>query len=382
MKKLIVLFLFISASLVVADEPVRIVGATTAKDGLPAVVGARNIEIFHSVAGGWTYNHHTDMAAWKGRLYVAWDSSLKDEDVGISREQYVTSEDGEKWSAPALLFPEGTSTEMRMYFFRASNGRMLAIAGLRLSADTPADVKRSGLIVREIHADHSLGEVYTLRLPTPAPDMKLLPLYSTAVDRGFVESCSELLQNKPFLEQQDYGLLLGDQKMKWHDINNWPMSEPSRADFPNRFGKGICFFHRADGAVVGVMKWGWVILSRDGGETWSQPVRPKTLITGMAKIWGQRTHSGKYVLIYNPDPVNRFPLVMVHGDDGIKFGDMRIVNGDHPKLRFPGLNKGEGAQYVRGISEWASDGSWKDSAVWVAYSQGKEDIWVSRVPVP
>ena len=73
---------------------------------------------------------------------------------------------------------------------------------------------------------------------------------------------------------------------------------------------------------------------------------------------------------------------MVHGDDGITFGDMRIVNGDRPPIRFPGLYKVEGPQYVRGISEWSTDGSRKDDAVWIAYSMNKEDIWVSRVPVP
>jgi hypothetical protein len=130
------------------------------------------------------------------------------------------------------------------------------------------------------------------------------------------------------------------------------------------------------------MKWGWVLVSRDEGETWSSPVRPSTLVTGMAKVWGQRTPSGKYVLFYNPDPEKRYPLVMVHGEDGITFGDMRIVNGDHPPLRFAGLNKLEGPQYVRGISEWSSDGTWRDDAIWIAYSLGKEDIYVSRIPVP
>ena len=33
-------------------------------------------------------------------------------------------------------------------------------------------------------------------------------------------------------------------------------------------------------------------------------------------------------------------------------------------------------------SEWANDGSRKDDALWVVYSSNKEDIWVSRIPVP
>ena len=29
---------------------------------------------------GWTYHHHPDIACWKGRLYVGWNSCQRDED--------------------------------------------------------------------------------------------------------------------------------------------------------------------------------------------------------------------------------------------------------------------------------------------------------------
>jgi hypothetical protein len=365
-----------------AAPPIVITGATRADPATPAVAGARNIEVYYARESGWTYNHHVDMACWKGRLYVAWDSCRKDEDVGVSRERYATSADGVHWSEPQMLFPEGLSTALRMYFYVAPNGRMLALAGLRSSADTPGEVRKGGLIVREIRQDHSLGEVFLLRRPSGDPPAGLPPEYSASNDHPFVEACQHLLQNRPVLEQQDYGMLLGDRRMKWHDPAAWPADEPSRADFNGRFGKAMCFFHRADGALVDVMKWGWVLVSHDEGATWSAPVRPPTLVTGMAKVWGQRTPGGRYVLVYNPDPEKRYPLVMVHGDDGVTFGDMRIVNGELPPMRFAGRYKVLGPQYPRGISEWSSDGSRKDDAVWVAYSMNKEDIYVSRIPEP
>ncbi len=384
MGKHVVALLIVAALTAVAraEDPIRVVGATRVPaDGLPRVAGVKTIEVVHA-APPWTYNHHVDLAAWKGRLYLAWDQCEKDEDVWPSREMLVSSEDGEHWSTPCELFPMGTSTALRMYFFHAPNGRMLAIAGLRTSTDTTKEAKKAGAVVREIRRDHSLGDVFTLRRPNDASGARIPPLYSTGGDPGFVEACDALLKNKPFLEQQDYGRLLAERRMKWHHLANWPADERSRDDF-DRFGKAMCFFHRADGALVGVMKWGWVIVSRDEGEAWSPPTRPPSLITGMAKVWGQRTGGGKYVLFYNPDRMKRWPLVMVSGEDGITFGDMRIVNDQHPPLRYAGLNKSEGAQYVRGISEWSSDGTWNDEdAVWIAYSVGKEDVCVSRVPVP
>ena len=39
-----------------------------------------------------------------------------------------------------------------------------------------------------------------------------------------------------------------------------------------------------------------------------------------------------------------------------------------------------GPQYVRGIIE--GNGQPPDTAMWVTYSVNKEDIWVSRVPIP
>jgi hypothetical protein len=201
-------------------------------------------------------------------------------------------------------------------------------------------------------------------------------------DPGFIEACDQLLANRPYLEQQDYGTALRERRMKWHDVANWTTVDEytrGRADF---FGKAFSFFHRKDGALVGIAKLGFVVTSTDEGETWSPPMRPRSLITGGAKVWGQRTSDGRYALVYNPHPSERFPLVVVHGDDGVTFSGMRVVFGDKPPLRHPGLNKVAGPQYVRGISEWSNDGSWKDPAMWVAYSVNKEDIWVSRIPVP
>ncbi|MFM8470654.1 MAG: six-hairpin glycosidase, partial [Limisphaerales bacterium] len=39
---------------------------------------------------------------------------------------------------------------------------------------------------------------------------------------------------------------------------------------------------------------------------------------------------------------------------------------------------------MRGLAEWADDGTFADTkqAMWLVYSVNKEDIWVSRVPLP
>ena len=343
--------------------------------GLPPVPGVKNIQIFRASRDkpeltdgkGWTYNHHIDMACWKGRLYVAWSSGEKDEDTWPWREVYSTSSDGFTWSSPTELFPQGVSNPLRMHFFLAPNGRMLAIAGLRRGEVKLTDKNRDTLVVREILPDHKLGPYFTLLNPTPAVGSEF---YTNSADKGFVEACNQLLVNRPFLEQQDYGALLGDRRMPWHESDDKSMTF-----------KAFSFFHRKDGALVGICKKGWVTVSTNDGVAWSKPVIPPSLVTGTGKVWGQRTPDGRYALVYNPDRRNRFPLVMVTSDDGVTFRDMRVVHAELPLQRYVGLNKNVGPQYVRGISEWSSDGSWKDGAVWVAYSVNKEDIWISRIPL-
>jgi hypothetical protein len=383
---------------IMTAEPIRIVGPEIARldftrtdGGLPLAPGIQTSTVFRadkehpekSDGRGWTYHHHPDIACWKGRLYVGWDSCEMDEDTWPSRELYSTSTDGQNWTPPQELFPQGASTPLRVYFFHAPNGRMLAIAGLRVSQERTPESTKGGLVVREINADHTLGPVYTLRRPPEVPPTGALPqspLFINAKDAGFVTACQQLLGNHLYLEQQDNGKLLNPaDRIKWHDYSLWTGSETERPA-EGEFGKAMCFFRRADGALVAVMKKRWVTVSHDDGKTWSQPVRPPSLITNMGKVWGQKTPGGRYILTYNPHASLRYPLVLVTSRDGITFQDMHALHGPLPEVRYTGRAKSRGASYGRGISQWASDGSRKDNAAWLVYSINKEEICVTCIP--
>jgi hypothetical protein len=370
-----------------AGEDQKALSFKTPDGGLAPVVGVETVQVFRSShdtptpvkvgEGGsaWTYNHHTDMAVWKGKFYLAWTNGQKDEDIWPSHEVYATSDDGSTWSEPKELFPQGVSTSLRMYWFKAPNGRMLVIGGLRTGTEKLEEAKKGGLVVREVLADHNLGPVYTLQ---EAPDeesrgktMKPMPAYTTAADKGFVEACGQLLANRTFLEQQDFGVLLGKDKR---------MNVYEGAD--RDFGRAFSIFERKDGALVAIGKRGFTTLSKDGGKTWEAPSKAQDLVTGNAKVWAQRTSDGRYAILYNPHTAFRLPLVIQTSDDGITFGPMRLINGESQWQRYVGVNRTPGVQYMRGVSIFANDGSRKDTDLFVAYSANKEDIWVSRVAVP
>jgi len=328
---------------------------------------------------GWTYQHHIGIGCWKGKLYSVWDMTHKDEDIPPCHVVYSTSTDGFTWSKPRDLFAYGQAYSLRFYFFHSSNGRMLAFGAGFFPTDDILEAKKEILLVREITADHRLGEVYTLIKPGPGSP----PFFERSKDKGFVEACREAVNNKPLLEQQDYGVLLGERRMKWHDAKNWPGGEIGRFRDFWVFGKSQCFYYRKDGTLVSISKMGFVTQSADEGQTWSLPLIPKGLVGGSGKLWAQKTPDGRYAMIYIPQISARYPMAVTTSDDGITFTDMRVIHGEISPQRYHGRAKGGGPQYLRGVAEWGGDTmSLHKDSIWVIYSVNKEDIWVSRVPIP
>jgi hypothetical protein len=328
---------------------------------------------------GWTYQHHVGIGSWKGKLYAVWDMTHVGEDNPPCHLVYSTSSDGFNWSEPKDLYPFNTAYNLRFYFFHASNGRMLVFAAGYYPTDNMSESKKDRLYVREITADHKLGEIYTLIKPGPGHP----PSYKQSKDAGFLQACREAINNKPLLEQGDYGLLLGKRKMKWHYDENWPGGRIARFSSLWQFGKSFSFFHRKDGTLVGVCKMGFVNQSKDEGETWSLPTIPRGIKGGGGKLWAQKTPDDRYAMIYIPQMDHRYPMAITTSDDGITFRDMRVIHGEVAPQRYQGRAKDIGPQYLRGITEWGGDapGLDKDS-IWTIYSMNKEDIWVSRIPVP
>ncbi len=401
-----------------AREPVRYVGEEQPDKrlhdgGLRHAVGVHSYQVYranraHPVEGdvvGFTYSHQPYLAYWKDRFYLEYVSNLVEEHAPPTRTMLTTSADGLHWSDPIVAFPiyvlpevrrgdtvipAGRASVMhqRMGWYVAPSGRLLMLAFYGLTATkrhSPNVGNGLGRVVREVYEDGSLGPIHFIRYNRHAgwdESNTRYPFYKTSDDAGFVEACEALLADKLRTLQwweEDRG------KDGFYVID--PSDVEGAFEFTENVttslgaGKAFAFFHRPDGVVVGLWKNQWSALSPDEGKTWTPLTRSTTLRTTGAKVWGQRTEDGRYALVHDHSATrNRFPLVVMTGDDGHTFGDIFVVQGEIPPLRYQGSHKNHGPQYVRGIVE--GNGDPPGAHLWNVYSMSKEDIWISRTRVP
>ena len=393
------LSLILSFATANAQDTVRYTGETLSNvdyhhGQLSPAVGVHNIQVFHAnrenpaLAGGsnWTYNHAPMLAYWNNTFYLQYLSDPVGEHIPPGQTLLLTSKDGYHWSNPTVIFPpykipdgwkkedyQGIAKDLyavmhqRMGFFVSKKKRLLTLAyyGIAMDAkDDPNDGKGIGRVVREIYADGKYGEIYFIRNNTSWDKSKsAYPFYTTSKDKGFIEACDELLAT-PLMMQQ------------------W-VEEADRNDplIPlKREAKAFSYYHLPDNRVVGLWKHALTSISNDEGKTWQyNPLRAPGFVNSNAKIWGQKTSDGKYATVYNPSEF-RWPLAISTSKDGLNYTNLLLVNGEISTMRYGGNFKSYGPQYVRGIIE--GNGIVPDGNMWLTYSMNKEDLWVSKVPVP
>jgi len=329
---------------------------------------------------GWTYNHAPDLCYWNGKFYQEYLSNPVDEHIPPGQTLIITSADGRKWGKPQVIFPPyqapagvkipegytGYMMHQRMGFYIAPNGRLLVLAFYGHSED-PFLKGGIGRVVREAYRDGTFGPIYFIRYTSHASwneSNTSYPFYTRSADAGFVAACNALLADKL-------------KTMQWWDEDQGLDGFYANPDAGSAFN----YYHRKDGKTVGLWKRSLCALSDDDVH-FSKPVRSETLIMPGGKMWGQVTEDGRYALCYNPIDLDeyRYPLAIITSDDGITFDNMLLVQGEVPPRRFMGRWKDFGPCYMRGLLE--GNGNPPGTDMWLTYSMNKEDIWISRIPVP
>lgn len=369
-----------------AAEPIRYSGILpdqTYSDGrLPLAIGVENIQVMRANRShpeladdfGWTYNHGPMLAYWNRKFYLEYLSTPVGEAVPPGQTYVVSSADGRSWGKPAVAFPVYDNPDaimhQRMGFYVSPNDRLLII-GCYAVIPKPNDGKGIGRVVREIYKDGSMGPIYFIRIHRHngwKESNVEYPIYTGSGDKGFIEACDALLANKLMTLQwfeEDQGK------------DGFFRVDPDK--YKNKL-KALSFYHRNDGKTVGLWKSSLAMISDDNGNTWSDAVKLPSIPPTTAKIWAQKTDDGKFAITLCPTTQKRYPLCISVSNDGINFGQFHVVHDEVPPKRFGGSSKNEGPQYVRGIAE--GNGNPTGNDLWITYSVSKEDIWVSRIPLP
>jgi hypothetical protein len=396
LKLLILTWLLLPAMQLHAQDTVRYIGNTLSNvdyhhGQLSPAIGVHNIQTMRANRSGkgvmsWTYNHAPMLAYRNNTFYLEYLSNPVGEHVPPGQSLLQTSKDGYNWSDPVIIFPpykipdgfvkqgkkdtaKNTYAVMhqRIGFYTAKSKRFFALAyyGIVLAKrDDPNDGNGIGRVIREINKDGSFGAIYFLRYNHSFNEKNTTyPFYRSSGDKGFIAACEEFL-NTPLLMMQT---------VEEADRND-PLI-PLKKNF-----KAFNYYHLPNGNVVGLWKYALTSITKDEGKTWQyNPLRAPGFVNANAKIWGQKTKDSKYVTVYNPSEF-RWPLALSVSDDGLNYKNLLLVNGEITSLRYGGAYKSYGPQYVRGIQEM--DGTPPDGNVWVTYSMNKEDMWVSKIPVP
>jgi hypothetical protein len=391
------ILLIINYSLLIGQDTIRYTGTTLSNvdyhhGQLSPAIGTHNIQTMRAnrsdknTTTSWTYNHAPMLAYWNNTFYLEYLSNPVGEHIAPGQTLLQISKDGYSWNEPVVIFPpykipdgfvkEGKKDtaknnfavmHQRIGFYTSKSKKLYALAyyGIALGQkDDPNDGNGIGRVIREIKADGTFGPVYFLRYNHAFNERNTLyPFYKSSGDRNLIAACDEILGTP----------LLMMQTVEEADRND-PLI-PLQKDF-----KAFNYYHLPNGDVVALWKYALTSISKDEGKTWRyNPTRAPGFVNANAKIWGQRTSDKKYATVYNPSEF-RWPLALSVSDDGLKYKNLLLVNGEITSMRYGGAYKSYGPQYVRGMQEM--DGKPADGNMWVTYSMNKEDTWVSKVVIP
>jgi hypothetical protein len=316
------------------------------------------------------------LAYWNGHFLLQYLTNTMGEHVAPGATMLVRSTDGMEWQKPEVVFPvyytakpgekypeiEHHYMHQRMGFYVAPDGRLLVMG--HYGGNSGIGI---GRVVREVYEDFSMGPVYFIRLNQQWEDEVKYPLYHESKDAGFIRACEAFMEDPV-------------RRLQWWE-EDYLAPDADTFYMPYERGKAFCFYTISDSLIIGLFKSRQMTYTRDGGQTWAEPYGTEGFTYGGAKIWGQKLENGNYAVVYNPtDASERHPLCVAVSEDGLFYDQLAVVHGELPVKRYWGVEKRPGPQYVRGIVEGNGNPPGKD--LWVVYSVTKEDIWISRIPLP
>lgn len=340
--------------------------------GLQRAAKAKTVSIFSPEPGTDQFNNGAVLIPFKNKLYAQWQSSPKDEDTQDTWVAYSVSDDGLRWTAPAVLAAPGDAPQMHSNGGWWTDGDTLVAyinvwpAGFQSGDGGYTDyvMSNDGLTwssPRRVtgHDGRPVAGIIE-QDPHVLPEGRLLTAFHT--QPGMVVA--------PYFTDDRLG------RSGWRRGNMQNIAQDGRVSRelePSVFLRESCavmVFRDQSSSYRQLASE-----SCDAGETWTKP-----MLTNMpdsrAKQSAGNLADGSAFLVNVPRAGSlRSPLAITLSRDGRVFDRAWLLRGesDLQPLRFAGRYKRPGYHYPKSVI-------WKDH-LYVSYATNKEDVELTRVPL-
>lgn len=312
---------------------------------IPYVKSRRSVVYIGSRING-SYNHHNQIAKFKGEYYYSWSNGLRNEEDAGQQVLMANSPDGVRWSDPwtVITSPASDSVAHNCVALHATADKLYQIV---MTEETIHDEVATGM--RRIN-----------------PETITMDTFVSEDGRSWEKAATfggkiKWIFEAPRLTQEGRLLCVCTTNGKGPAIMLWPgddilaepelipVPEPEGASFP--YGEStwyqtdegrIVIFWRDEGASCRL----YVNWSDDGGLTFTAPILTD-IPDSMSRLYAGRLSDGRYYICNNAigNLLDRSALMLLVSDDGYTFDKVYMVNDDPTEMACKGLLKINGWQY-------------------------------------
>lgn len=341
--------------------------------GLETLPDAQTITVFRPDEHDNTFNHGAVVTEFKGKLFVQWQTSRKDEDSPDTHVVYSTSSDGENWSVPEMLVESRSGTMTTGGGWWTHGDQLVAYINVWPKA---GDIGQGGHTMFVATND---GESWSK--PSPVTDI------AGQLVRGIFEQDPRALPDGRIISafHLQPGLVVAPFYTDYSSgTSGWTRGQMENLPHQGEVSREIepSWFKRPDGAIVMIFRdqaesfRKLASVSYDRGETWARPI-VTNVPDARTKQSAGNLPDGTVFMVGNPvKSRSRYPLAIMLSEDGKLFDTawlLRRGGSALPPLRYPGQYKRPGYSYPKSVVI----GRW----LYVAYATNKEDIEVTRIPL-
>ncbi len=338
----------------------------------PQVPFARS-RVYAGQAGTFAYSHHQAICKFADRYVMSWSNGLLHEDYPGQEVHYAWSEDGLNWSLPRVLVH--TPVESKKVRNNAGilswDGKLYAYVGV--ADDFGREAVTPGMA--SLHPQIPALDVYATE------DLEHWTYYPRIAESIYLFEApratreGRLMCAGGALADSSQGLI-----MLWEKGQS-PATAPRMIKVPKspdvlpeqgswyQLPDGTIYLFWRDGAWSGFEA---LSISKDGGETWTAPVRTDIPNTYSRAHVGRLADGRYYMLgnIYNI-MLDRRHLLIALSNDGQTFDRIYTLVAGPTTRRINGRHKEDGYHYPNSIVD--------GDTLLVTYSVNKEDIEVGIV---